>query len=202
MGISLCRNAGALVAAVALSAGAFAADTRDGKVSASERKFMEKAAVGSMVEVELGNLARQKASAPAVKAFGAKMVQDHGKAGDELKQLAAAKGVTLPTSLDPEHKRGMDKLASLSGADFDEEYMAHMVKDHEQDVKQFQKAAKESKDADVKAFAAKTLTVVEGHLQMAQRADVSGNTANISGNAPASGDTRKGTSTQAGTAPR
>jgi len=84
----------------------------------------------------------------------------------------------------------------------DREYMAHMVKDHKQDVKEFQKAAKESKDADVKAFAAKTLTVVEGHLQLAEHADVSGNTANLSGNAPAVSAKGKQTSTQAGTAPR
>jgi len=171
-------------------------------VSSGDRKFMEKAAMGGMAEVELGNLAKEKAANAQVKEFGAKMVQDHGKAGDELKQLASSKGVALPTTMGAEHKREMDKLGKLSGDKFDREYMAHMVKDHKQDVKEFQKAAKESKDADVKAFAAKTLTVVEGHLQLAEHADVSGNTANLSGNAPAVSAKGKQTSTQAGTAPR
>ena len=224
MGISLFRNAGVLVAAAALSAGAFAANTKDGSVNASDRKFMEKAAMGGMAEVELGNLAQQKAANAQVKEFGAKMVQDHGKANDELKQIASSKGVTLPTSVDKDHKHDMDKLSKLSGEKFDREYMEHMVKDHKKDVKEFQKASKDSKDGDVKAFAAKTLSVIEGHLQLADRTEnavkgkpdagspektsrsgsnVSGNTANISGNAPASGDMKKGTSTQAGTpAPR
>jgi len=202
MRTSLFTRTGVLVAAAALSAGAIAANTKDGSLNASDRKFMEKAAMGGMAEVELGNLAKEKAANAQVKEFGAKMVQDHGKAGDELKQLASSKGVALPTTMGTEHKREMDKLGKLSGDKFDREYMAHMVKDHKQDVKEFQKAAKESKDADVKAFAAKTLTVVEGHLQLAEHADVSGNTANLSGNAPAVSAKGKQTSTQAGTAPR
>ena len=200
MRISLLQKAGVLAVAAALSAGAFAANTKDGAVSASDRKFMEKAAMGGMAEVELGNLAKQKGGDAAVKEFGAKMVQDHGKAGDELKQIAASKGVTLPTSIGAENKREMDKLAKLSGDKFDREYMDHMVKDHKNDVKEFQKASKDTKDADLKAFATKTLAVVEGHLQMAEGihgAGVSGNTANISGNAPTAGGTKKPTSTQA-----
>src|SRR5438552_1637945 len=104
---------GVLVAA-ALSAGAFAANTKDGSVNASDRNFMEKAAMGGMAEVELGNLAKEKAANAQVKEFGAKMVQDHGKAGDELKQIASSKGVTLPTTMGAEHKREMDKLGKLS----------------------------------------------------------------------------------------
>ena len=224
------KKAGLLLAALTLgSAGAFAADSGKSQVSASDRKFMEKAAEGGMAEVELGSLAQQKASNAQVKEFGAKMVQDHGKAGEDLKQLASSKGVTLPTAVDSHHKKDADKLAKLSGDKFDREYMEHMVKDHKKDVKEFQKASKDAKDPDLKAFAAKTLSVIEGHLQLADRtenavkgkpdagspektsrmktssaadATVSGNTANISGNAPASGAARKPTSTQAGTASR
>ncbi len=196
-------KAGVVLAAMTLGAGALAADKS--QLSASDRKFMEKAAQGGMAEVELGNLAKEKAASAKVKEFGAKMVQDHGKAGDELKQLASSKGVTLPTTVDAAHKKDMDKLARLSGDKFDHEYMDHMVKDHRKDVKEFQKASKDAKDPDLKAFAAKTLTVVEGHLQLAestQGSAVSGNTANISGNAPASGSTKKATSTPAGSAAR
>ena len=69
-------------------------------VSSGDRKFMEKAAQGGMAEVELGKLATQKASASEVKQFGQRMVDDHSKANDQLKQIATSKGVNLPTDLD------------------------------------------------------------------------------------------------------
>ena len=133
-----------------------------------ESGFVRKAAMGGMAEVELGNLAQQKASNDQVKQFGAKMVQDHGKANDELKQLASSKGIDLPSALDSKHKKDMDKLNKLSGAQFDKAYMSHMVDDHKKDVSEFKKQAKSGKDADVKAFAAKTLPTLEEHLQLAQ----------------------------------
>jgi putative membrane protein len=83
-----------------------------------------------MAEVQLGKLAAEKALSQEVKQFGQRMVDDHGKANDRLKQLATTKGVNLPTELDRSTQREMDKLAKLSGADFDREYMKHMVSDH------------------------------------------------------------------------
>lgn len=61
-----------------------------------------------------------------------------------------------------------DKLAKFSGADFDREYMDTMVKDHVKDVKEFEEASAKAKDADVKAWAAKTLPTLREHLQMAR----------------------------------
>ena len=161
----------ALVAATTLfCAGAFAADAKS-TLSSPDRKFMEKAAEGGLVEVQLGNLAKGRASSQEVKDFGARMAQDHSKANDELRELASSKGVTLPSSLDREHQKDFDKLSRLRGDKFDREYMEHMVKDHQKDVKEFQKASREVKDPDLKSFAAKTLSVVEGHLQIASRTE-------------------------------
>ena len=170
---------GTLVVGVALAFGASAQTTTPAtstgtKSSSSMHKanpesgFVRKAAMGGMAEVELGNLAQQKASNDQVKQFGAKMVQDHGKANDELKQLASSKGIDLPSALDSKHQKDMDKLNKLSGAQFDKAYMSHMVDDHKKDVSEFKKQAKSGKDADVKAFASKTLPTLEEHLQLAQ----------------------------------
>ena len=137
-------------------------------VSSGDRKFMEKAAQGGMAEVELGKLATQKASAPEVKQFGQRMVDDHSKANDQLKQIATSKGVNLPTDLDRSTRREMDKLSKLSGADFDREYMKHMVSDHKKDVSEFKSEARKAKDADLKQFAASTEPTLEQHLQLAQ----------------------------------
>jgi len=134
----------------------------------SDSSFVTKAAVGGLAEVKLGTLATQKALNSDVKSFGQQMVDDHGKANDELKQLASSKGVTLPTSLDAKHQATYDKLSKLDGAAFDRAYVQEMVADHQEDVSEFRKESQSGSDSDVKAWAAKTLPTLEHHLQMIQ----------------------------------
>jgi len=140
-------------------------------LAAADKSFVEKAAVGGMAEVEMGKMAQQKGSSDQVKQFGSRMVEDHSKANDELKQIASSKGITLPTDLDAKHKSKMDKMQKLSGAQFDRAYMDDMVADHKQDVAEFKKQATSGKDSDLKSFAAKTLPTLEDHLKMAQSTD-------------------------------
>ncbi|MDQ3819804.1 MAG: DUF4142 domain-containing protein, partial [Acidobacteriota bacterium] len=111
-------------------------------LSSEDRSFMTEAATGGMAEVELGRLAAEKGQSADVKKFGQRMVDDHSKANDELKQLASKKGVTLPTDLTSEQKSEKEKLSKLSGAAFDKEYMSTMVEDHDKDVKAFQDKSK------------------------------------------------------------
>jgi putative membrane protein len=127
---------------------------------------MEEAAVGGMAEVEMGKLAQQKAANDQVKQFGSRMATDHSKANDELKSLAASKGVTLPASVDKKHQKDMDELSKSKK--FDHEYMEMMVKDHKKDVADFRKHSTGAKDADLRAWAAKTLPTLEEHLKLAQ----------------------------------
>ena len=102
-----------------------------GTMAAGDKQFAQKAAMGGMSEVQLGQLAQQKAGNDAVKQFGSRMVQDHGKANDELKQIAGAQGVQLPDSLDKKHMQEMQKLQKLEGAAFDREYMNSQVAMHQ-----------------------------------------------------------------------
>lgn len=139
-------------------------------VDKDDQEFMNKAAQGGMAEVMLGQTASTKGTSPDVKNFGNRMVSDHGKANDELKQLAQTKGVTLPSDIDDESKKMADKLSKLSGKDFDKEYINGMVEDHEKDVKEFEKASKDAKDPDLKAWASKTLPTLQDHLKMAREA--------------------------------
>ena len=143
-----------------------ASDKGDAVVTGGDLAFMNDAAPGGMAEVELGKMAASKAQNAEVKAFGQKMVEDHSKAGEELKQLAAQKKVKLSPDLLPTHKQLMEKLSKLSGADFDKEYVAAMVADHEKDVATFENVSKTAADADVKAFATKTLPTLKMHLEM------------------------------------
>jgi len=126
-----------------------------------------KAAEGGMGEVKLGELAASKATNADVKAFGQRMQTDHGKAGDELKQWATMKNVTLPATLNAEMLKTYDELSKKSGAAFDKAYMEDMVKDHDKDVGEFKDAQSKVKDPDLKAWIDKTLPVIEGHQTMA-----------------------------------
>jgi putative membrane protein len=121
-----------------------------------------------MWEVEAGKLAADKGTDPDVKAFGQKMVDDHSKANDKLKQLAADKGVKLPTELGMMDKHSMEKLQKATGADFDRLYVSEMVKDHKKDVSDFEHESKAAKDSDVKAFASDTLPTLQQHLSMVE----------------------------------
>ncbi len=133
-----------------------------------DRKFLEEVAQHSIAEVQSGKIAAARGANPQVKKFGQMMVQDHGKMYEEVVQLARAKAVSLPGQPDRGNTREADKLQKLSGPEFDREYMAAMVKDHERDAKEFRKMSRNAKDPDVKAFAQKTLPVIEEHLIMAR----------------------------------
>lgn len=136
-------------------------------LSDKDKAAMSKFAQGGQMEVTLGQMVSQKAQSPDVKTFADRMVTDHGKANDELKQLASTKGMTLPTDLG-EHQKSVDELSKKSGKDLDKSYMNEMVKDHEKDVSEFKKASTEVQDADLKNWVTKTLPTLEEHLRMAK----------------------------------
>src|SRR5262249_46404417 len=140
-------------------------------LGSSDSSFLRKAAEGGIAEVALGNLAREKASDPAVKEFPRKMIDDHSKANIELKKLANQKRVDLPAEADPNTQKELDRLSKLSGIDFDRAYMKLMVSDHQKDVAEFNKQMQSATDPDVKAFVEKTLPTLQQHLQMAREND-------------------------------
>ncbi len=151
-----------------LAFGAFTLSAR-ADVSAADKKFVMKAAQGGMLEVDLGKVAQDQGSAQDVKDFGAKMVEDHGKANDELKSIVATKDITLPDSLDAKHQKMLDDLKAKSGTDFDTAYLAAMTKAHNMDDALFKKEASSGTDPDLKAFADKTdKDVIQKHIAMLQ----------------------------------
>lgn len=145
-----------------------ASSKKSSNLSVVDQHFIKKAAEGGLAEVELGKLATEKASSEDVKKFGQRMVDDHGKANDELKQLASSKGVEVPTSLSAKDKATKERLSKLSGEQFDKAYMNDMVKDHTQDVSEFKKESTSAKDPEVKNFASQTLPTLEDHLKQAR----------------------------------
>jgi putative membrane protein len=140
-------------------------DTGSQKMAKSpDVAFALKASQGGMAEVKLGQLAAQKATSPDVKAFGQLMVDDHSKANEELKSVAAKQGINLPNTLDDKDSALYTKLENASADKFDQEYVKAMVKDHQQDVKEFQNEADKGKNPEIKEFASRTTPVLQSHL--------------------------------------
>lgn len=145
--------------------------------SMSDKHFVSEALKGGMAEVQMGQLAEEKAESNDVKNFGRKMVEDHNKLGDQMKQVASQIGVTAPTSPTMLDQVEIKKLSGLSGNDFDQEYIKVMVKDHEQDLKDFKKEADSGNSPSVKDAASQGADVISEHLSMIQQIAQSHNVA-------------------------
>jgi putative membrane protein len=130
--------------------------------------FAIRAAQGRLAEVKMGQLAQGKGTNPAVKTFGNRLVADHTKAGEELEQIASRQGIKLPNDLSAPDQEMYIKLLKLDGDAFDKEYAQLMVKDHRDDVKEFQEEAKTGKNQYLKDFAGQTLPTLQEHLKQAQ----------------------------------
>ncbi|MBE8997158.1 DUF4142 domain-containing protein [Nostoc sp. LEGE 12447] len=134
-------------------------------LSSSDRQFITEAAQDGLAEVQLGQLASQRGRSNVVKQYGQRMVQDHTQVNAQLKQLAAQKGVTLPTSIGSNNQQIKQRLSKLSGTNFDRQYLNQMLQAHEKDVAAFQTEAQQGQDLDVKAFAAQALPTLQKHLE-------------------------------------
>jgi putative membrane protein len=137
------------------------ANTRNNRLSRADRNFFEEAAKSGMKEVEVSNAVKSRLTNPQVRAFAEMMVADHSGANTELQTLAAAKGVTLPADRKDHGEKWMKK--DTKDNELDKDYVETMEDDHEEAVELFEKASK-SDDAEIAAFARKTLPKLQQHL--------------------------------------
>lgn len=138
-------------------------------VNTDDSNFAVEAASGGLAEVELGKLAQTKATNAQVKEFGTMMVDDHTAANNELMELAKLKNISLPSVPGEDEQKVKDDLVQKSGKDFDKAYVDAMIDDHKKDIKLFSDEMKSAKDLDIKAFASKTLPVLQKHLDHIQK---------------------------------
>jgi putative membrane protein len=134
-----------------------------------DKAFVRKAMEGGMAEVELGQLASQKASSDDVKQFGQKMVDDHSRLNDQMKPVAAQLGVNPPTKLSKKDEETKAKLESLSGTQFDDAYIRMMLKDHKKDASDFKTEAQNAQNPAVQQAAQQGGQVIDQHLQMIEQ---------------------------------
>jgi|HubBroStandDraft_3_1064219.scaffolds.fasta_scaffold03802_4 putative membrane protein len=165
------------------SAGAGPGGGAGAEVAAPDKSFLQDAAHANMEEMELGHLAAEKAENPDVKAFGQKLADDHGKAQDQLKQVASTIRIVLPSGMTSRSKAEKARLEKLSGGDFDRAFIQVIIKDHEKDIQEFNREARrEMAPGNLKNFASAQLTNLKDHLKMAEdlRGKLGGSTAGAS----------------------
>ena len=134
----------------------------------NDAEFLVDAAEINLEEIELGKLAQTNGVTADVKDMGKMMVDQHTKTFNELKDLAASKNMTIPTSLTEENQDDYKKLADKTGNDFDKEYCDMMVKGHKDAIDRFEKASNKANDAEIKQWAATTLPALRTHLEHAE----------------------------------
>ena len=155
--------------ATALAVAAFSATAAlAARVPHDDALFARKAAAAGLDEIAAGRIAQQRASDGQVRRFAQRMVDDHGKAGEELRRIASAQGLSLPDKLDKSAEKDIDRLTKLNGAAFDQAYMKHNVSAHRKAVKDFGKEARSGKDEALKRFAEQTLPTLKEHEQLAE----------------------------------
>lgn len=162
------------------------------EVTSGDREFVEELTYAGAAEIELGKLASERAQHADVKRFGQMMVEDHTKAGNELKQIAAQYNIAMPSGLDEKHRDLQTRLSGLRGREFDKAYIEAMVDGHQDVVDKLQSRVDERdrsatltgqapKDVNVKpedadhgaeaslnGWSATALPVVKAHLERAQ----------------------------------
>ena len=143
-------------------------------VAESDRVFAEKAASAGLAEVAITKHTMNRAASAEVKKLAEHLHKDHSKANEELKVIAAAKGIALPAAPDVEKKIVVEQIFALSGADLDRTVLQKLEAAHRESIKLFEREASEGSDAELKAFASKTLPTLREHLKMVEAGDVAG----------------------------
>jgi putative membrane protein len=136
--------------------------------SVNDELFAKKAAQGAIAEVRLGHLAADKGLSEAVKRFGRRMVEDHTRSAEVLKEVAQKEGISAPMEMDAKQRAMFEELSKLTGAEFDKAYARDMVKDHQEDVADFTSEASGGQKSAMRSFASETLPSLKEHLKLAR----------------------------------
>jgi len=151
-----------------LTPGASPATSPVAALTPFDKEFVNNAARGSLMEVQLGNVAAQRATSEDVKRFGQRMATDHSQLGQTLRQLASNLNITLPQDLTTEQQNLVKRIENLTGKAFDRDYMKEMVAAHTKDVSEFERAAAQATNADIKQFASQSVSMLRDHLKQAR----------------------------------
>lgn len=136
-----------------------------GGASVDPKDFIEAATRGNLAEVQQSRIALQRSQNPEIKALAQEIIEHHTAATNELAAVAGKKGVNLPREVSSAQSSAASRLEQMSGEAFDKQFVNTMLDNHNDDIKIYQANAQNSQDADIKAYAAKTLPTLEAHLR-------------------------------------
>ena len=143
-------------------------------LSPMDKTFLKEAAQSNLAEMKYAPLVYKMAQKTETKQFAQRMVRDHGQAQQSLKFLAAMKGFHLPTGPEASEKAVLRRLSRERKGNFDAAYKHEMMRDHAGDIADTRREISLGRDKDVKAYAAKMLPLLQGHLKMANALPIGG----------------------------
>jgi putative membrane protein len=141
---------------------------QDDATKEMDEKFLMDAAEINLEEIQLGQLAQQKGVSQEVKDLGKMLAESHTKALNELTSLASSKSIAVPTTPTEAVQNTFQNMSEKTGDEFDKAYCNKMVQGHKDAIDKFEKAAEESKDADIRNWASNKLPELRDHLNHAQ----------------------------------
>ncbi len=145
-----------------------AVDTSTAKLKGTMNEFVTKASEGGMMEVAMGKLAETNGGSPDIKEYGKMLEKDHGMDNADLQGIAVAERIQMSPGLKEDQTRYLKDLEAKRGANFDKTFIDMMIEDHTKDIEEFKAAAANNENEKVRAFAAKTLPVLQKHLDKAR----------------------------------
>ena len=133
--------------------------------SSDDQKFIEKATIGGMFEVQSSRIAQLKSVSRDTLDFAQMMVDDHGLANRDLDFIAREKGMVPPTRLDSEHQKKIDDLQKLDGKEFERAYRSAQAMAHDDAIELFERSLTKVDDAELRAFINRLLPTLREHKQ-------------------------------------
>jgi len=135
---------------------------------AADQIFAQNLALESLTDADLGKMAATQAKDSGVKTYAQEMIDDHGKLSQRLKRIAARGNVTIPAALDAKHQARLDKLAKLSGDEFDRAFIHDQIVNHERSLRSFEQELQNGSDPGLRTLASRTMPTMRQHLQAAK----------------------------------
>lgn len=134
------------------------------------KEFVNEAASEGMMEVQMAEVAMNRSEHPEIDQLAESIKLDHRSGVNELKSLSASKGWGIPVAMTDSDQRKVENLQNADAIDFDEKYLDMTINSHKEAIAKFEKCAeKEGQDADVVAWATRTLPILRRHLEKSEQ---------------------------------
>ncbi len=130
------------------------------------KEFLIQVMEDSLAEMELCMVALDNTDNVEIKAFAQSMLDEHGKLGQQIEQLAKSMKVPFPKRVRAEHASMIRDMSRLMGEDFERRFVEQNLAYHENDLTVFQHYAAEEAEGPVRELADAGVKLFGKHLKM------------------------------------